>query len=78
MELKPETTVPQGGFQLNTGIQRSMEGRGKHLTFVQDLLILLAASMRIRKLTLKNEVTCPSSHTLEPTFESGYLSYQSY
>ena len=55
MEHKWETTVPQGGMQLNTGIQKSMEGRGKHLTFVQDLLILLAASMRIRKLTLKNE-----------------------
>lgn len=66
MEQKRGASFPQGGVQLNIGIQRGMEGRGKHLTFIEDLLPLLAASIRTRKVMLKNEVTCPGTHTLEP------------
>lgn len=38
-------SIPQGGVQLNVGIQRYLEGREKQLTFVEGLLILLAASV---------------------------------
>lgn len=45
MEQILGASIPQGGVQLNTGTQRGMEKRGKQLTFVEYLLILLAASM---------------------------------
>lgn len=37
MEQRPETSIPQGGIQLDIVFQRGMEGRGQPLTFVGDL-----------------------------------------
>lgn len=44
-EAETGALITPRGIQLNIGIQRGVEERGKQLTFVKTLLILLTASV---------------------------------